>query len=114
MRLLSEQIAGERITVSFGFSDLMDCNSITNSLSVNSIARDNQRAQLDTSTVACGPIENVQSPDWEGAASSVYNYSITLSNVHHGIHDIVLNNATSSDWKRHTNVCARSLLHPFK
>ena len=103
-RLYSPQSTGEDITITVAFSDNMDCSSITNSLSVLSTARYGQVARLDADSVACGPIPNIQEPQLPITAPSVYNYSIVLSNVHHGVHEIILNNASTSDGQRYTNV----------
>lgn len=104
MRLFSTITTGERIAISFEFSQEMDCNSITNALSVYSTARYNETAQFDKATVTCGPIPETPVASWPGAASSVFSYSIELSNVFHGVHEIIINNATTADGKRHTNV----------
>ena len=105
MRLLSTESVGENVRLGLEFSDEMNCSSITKSLSVYSTARDGQAAHLDADSVSCGLIANIENPVWPGTASSVYNYSIVLSNVHHGTHEIVVNNPTTADLKRQTNVC---------
>ena len=103
-RILSTITTGERIKVAFQFSEEMDCDSITNSLSINSTALGNQTAQLDKSTVTCSTIPEMDTATWVGAMTSVYNYSIELTNVFHGIHELVVNNVSNKNGNRSTNV----------
>lgn len=107
-RILSTTRTGERLHVSFQFSQEMDCESITNSLSVTSTALDNQTAEFDRSTVSCGSIPETQVAFFPGAFTSVYNYSIELINVFHGVHEIVVNNVSNKNGDRKTNVSTNS------
>ncbi|KAL1968942.1 hypothetical protein VTN77DRAFT_776 [Rasamsonia byssochlamydoides] len=102
-RILSTVTSGERVPISFQFSEEMDCDSITNALSVSSTALYNQTAQFDKSTVSCGVIPETQTATWSGAFSSVYNYSIELTNVFHGVHEVIVNNVTNKAGNRTTN-----------
>jgi alpha-1,3-glucan synthase len=103
-RILSAITTGERIPINFEFSEEMDCGSITNGLSVTSSARDNQKAQFDKSTVSCNVIPRQETTFWEGALSGVFNYSVELENVFHGVHEVILKNVTNKSQNRITNV----------
>lgn len=103
-RILSTIDTGERVNIGFQFSSEMNCDSITNSISIKSTAYRNQTAQLDKSTISCGPVAETQMALWPGALTSVYNYSAQLTNVFHGIHEIVVNNASNKDGDSATNV----------
>lgn len=111
-RILSTVTSGERIPISFQFSEEMDCDSITNALSVSSTALYNQTAQLDKSTVSCGAIPETQVANWSGAFPSVYNYSIELTNVFHGIHEVIVKNVTNKAGNRATNVSSLNASPP--
>ena len=103
-RILSTITTGERVHVAFQFSDEMDCDSITNSISINSSALGNQTAQLDKSTVTCSTIPEMDTATWVGAMTSVYNYSVVLENVFHGVHELVVNNVSNKNGDRSTGV----------
>ncbi|KAJ9408695.1 putative alpha-1,3-glucan synthase [Paecilomyces variotii] len=102
-RILSTINAGESIYIGFQFSSEMDCNSITNAISIKSTAYGNYTAQLDKSTVSCNTIAETQMVSWPGALASVYNYSVQLTNVFHGVHEIIVSNASNRNGNRMTN-----------
>ena len=82
----------------------MDCDSITNSLSVTSTTLPNRAAQFDKSAISCGAIHEAKVVGWTGALSSLYRYSIDLINVFHGVHEITIRNVTNKEKDRWTNV----------
>jgi len=103
-RIVSTVNAGESIYIGFQFSSEMDCNSITNAISIKSTAYGNYTSQLDKSTVSCNTIAETQMVSWPGALASVYNYSVQLTNVFHGVHEIIVSNASNRNGNRMTNV----------
>jgi alpha-1,3-glucan synthase len=104
-RILSTSSTGDRVAVGFEFTEDMDCDSITNSLSVTSTAfPNNQTAQFDKNTVSCGAIDESKVVGWTGALSGFYRYSIELTNVFHGVHEIIMRNVTNKEKYRWTNV----------
>lgn len=103
-RLLSTVTTGDTIPISFQFSEDMDCDSITNGISVSSTALNGQQAQFNTGSVSCNSIPEDHSASWQGAYIGAYNYSIELTNVFHGIHEVIVKNVTSKGKDRVTNV----------
>uniref|UniRef100_A0A093V713 alpha-1,3-glucan synthase n=1 Tax=Talaromyces marneffei PM1 TaxID=1077442 RepID=A0A093V713_TALMA len=102
-RLLSIDTTGERVPISFSFSEEMDCDSITAGLSVTSTALNGEAARFDNSSISCNLLPKRQQTIYQGTFEGVFNYSIELENVFHGIHEIVLNNVTNRDQNRTTN-----------
>lgn len=109
-RLLSNVTTGERVPVSFTFSEEMDCDSITTGLSVTSTAVNREAARFDNGSISCLSLQESQPATYQGTFQGVFNYSIELENVFHGIHEIVLNNVTNRDQNRTTNVSIIPLL----
>lgn len=103
-RILSSVNAGESIYIGFQFSAEMDCNSITDAISIKSTTYGGNNALIDKSTVFCSTVDETQTASWPGALTSVYNYSVQVTNVFHGVHEIIVNNASSKNGKRATNV----------
>lgn len=103
-RLLSTVTTGETVPISLQFSEAMDCDSITNGLSVSSTALNGQQAQFDMGSVSCNSIPEVQSVSWQGAYTGVYNYSIDMTNVFHGVHEVLVKNVTNQAKNRTTGV----------
>jgi alpha-1,3-glucan synthase len=108
-RILSTSTTGERIPVSFQFSEEMNCDSITNGLSVNSTALNGKIARFDKNSISCQLISRSQGAAYSGTLVGVFNYSIELENVFHGVHEITLNNTTNSARNQTTNVRISSL-----
>lgn len=95
----------------------MNCNSITSSLSIRSTTASGARAVFDNSTILCHLATNDASSIWEGSLAGIYDYSIELTNLHHGIHEIIVNNVTNHAGTASTNVSvltttARTITHP--
>jgi alpha-1,3-glucan synthase len=103
-RILSTVTRGERVPINFIFSEEMDCESITVGLSVTSTAMDGETARFDNGSISCHSLPERQPATYQGTFAGVFNYSIELENVFHGIHEIVLNNVTNKDQNRTTNV----------
>lgn len=110
-RILSTVTTGERVPISFIFSEEMDCESITSRLSVTSTAMNGEVARFDNGSISCRALPENQPATYEGTFSGIFNYSIELENVFHGIHEITLTNATSRDQNRSTNVSICHIHH---
>ncbi|KUL82805.1 hypothetical protein ZTR_09604 [Talaromyces verruculosus] len=101
--LLSNVTTGERMSISFTFSEEMDCDSITAGLSVASTAMNGEAARFDKRSISCHSWSESQPATYQGTFQGVFNYSIELEDVFHGIHEIVLNNVTNRDQDRTNN-----------
>lgn len=94
-RLVSTLDNGASVRVAFGFSGTMDCESITNSIRISSTVTGGVGASLDNSSVTCSTV-NVTT-QWVGQPGTTFTYEADIINMHHGIHRITVNNASSSE-----------------
>lgn len=77
------------------FSDEMDCDSVKNSLTFQSVTEHNQTASLDGS-VTCQTIEDPKREvNFTGPSASMWYLRGTLNNVYDGVHRITVDNATN-------------------
>ena len=83
------------VRVTFGFSEPMDCDSISQSLQINSTVTGSSAASIDTDNCTCS---STSSPGhWVGEPGTKFLYEVDVIDVQHGIHQITINNASSSD-----------------
>lgn len=96
-RILSNVSSSEAQSLDFElrFSAEMDCDSVTNSLILNSTTESGVTATLNTTSRTCQTVDPTDIPDFSGGIPTVWIYKATLSNVYHGIHQITVANATS-------------------
>ncbi|KAI1342006.1 alpha-1,3-glucan synthase [Xylariaceae sp. FL0016] len=107
-----ESAAGSEIDVKLEFhvSAAMDCDSFTSSLELVSSTEGNVVPHIDNSTIKCGNMSDIESPAYIGAVASAWTWSANLVNVADGIHQIVVNNASTADMGSSTNSVDRFLL----
>lgn len=103
-RLVPQGTSGETVRIGFEFSQQMDCGEITNSLTITSKALNDERPQLDTTSVSCKSIEETDVVTWPGALTSVFSYEVDLANVFPGIHRVTISNVTTADGNHSTGV----------
>lgn len=96
-RMLSKVSPGEKETVGIQikFSQAMDCDSVTRSISLASNTEDNSTAKLDMNSIACASAENVTDSEYSGGLSTAWTYSANLINVANGVHSLTVQNATN-------------------
>jgi len=82
----------------------MDCDEITNTLSVISTVTNNQTAQLDKKSVQCKNTTDTDPSPWSGGVNTTWTFNANLINVSDGIHQLTLYNTSTADGKSHTNV----------
>ena len=104
-RLLSAETTGDTIPIQFGYSAEMDCDIITNAITLNSTTEKGIIASLDTASVSCTNVTaRTTSNNYTREIPTVWTWSANLTNVYHGIHQItVANVSTSSTSKVYTN-----------
>lgn len=96
-RIVSSTSANDpdSVDIEFRFSDLMDCDSVQQGLSINSTTEHGQTARISGS-VTCQTIDDPQPEvNYTGPSASMWYLSATLENVYDGIHRITVNNATN-------------------
>ena len=103
MRVLSTDNSGEKMHVKIGFSDEMDCDSISDNLSINSTVGIGGKAVLDTSSVRCSSLTD-KPQIWVGEPTTMFVYEADLTNVRHGVHQVTIKNVTSTKGASTTSV----------
>jgi alpha-1,3-glucan synthase len=86
------------VTIRFEFSDLMDCDSVTQSMSLNiSSSGHGSTPTISTNSVQCLTMNpnDVPPADIPGVAVSTWYWTATLNNVPDGILTITINNPKS-------------------
>ena len=96
----------ETVPIQIRFSQPMDCNSIRDSIVVNSTTQDGSHASLDHTSVSCRAEVQDKSP-YVGGVSSEFTFAANLVNVGNGIHAYTLSNATTQDGQGFTNNTSR-------
>ncbi|KAL3474030.1 hypothetical protein BJX99DRAFT_232288 [Aspergillus californicus] len=108
-RLISDDDSGESVPIRLGYSRNMTCDDITDAIVLDSKTEAGVNATLDTSSVNCTDVSaRTTSNDFVGEIPTVWTWSATLNNVHHGIHQITVKNVSSSEG--HTNSTDKFLL----
>lgn len=87
----------QNVSVEIQFSMPMDCDSVANSLVLNSTTQDEVTAHLITDTISCGSVEPNASSSYVGAPATLWRFSAELGNVSHGIHTITVKNASTEN-----------------
>ncbi|CAN8104147.1 unnamed protein product [Discula destructiva] len=98
-RLLADVELGQQqvVPIELHFSTSMKCDSVTNSLVINSTTQDGITAQLATDTISCTSVEQSTITTLVGEPATVFKWSADLENVSHGIHTITVNNASTAN-----------------
>ncbi|KAL4740285.1 hypothetical protein BDV11DRAFT_214565 [Aspergillus similis] len=96
-RLFSDTDSGESVPIQLGYSKTMDCDSITDAIVLISKTEKGVNATLDPSSVNCTKVSaRTTSNNFVGEIPTVWTWSATLNNVHHGIHQVTVMNVSSS------------------
>ncbi|KAI9766186.1 MAG: Cell wall alpha-1,3-glucan synthase ags1 [Geoglossum simile] len=98
-RIKSRVASGELDTIPFElqFSSEMDCEKLTNSVTVESTSEYQSAAKLDVESATCQNITNPDPMAVPGAPPSTFSFKANLVEVPHGIHVITVKNATLSN-----------------
>jgi alpha-1,3-glucan synthase len=97
-RLLSAEDTGETIPIQLGYSAAMDCDIITNAITLNATTQKGTVATLDTSSVSCTNVTaRTTSNNFIGEVPTVWTWSANLTNVYHGIHQLTVANVSTSE-----------------
>jgi alpha-1,3-glucan synthase len=85
----------ETVQIELQFSTEMSCESVSNSISFDSVTESDAKVSLDLDSVSCGVMDTPSTPPFVGAISSVWSWSGSLNGISNGVHAITVNNATS-------------------
>lgn len=99
----------EKITIELHFSQEMDCDKISNTLTINSTTEDKRIATLVKGSVQCQTVDNVDPPQFVGGVGTHWTWKADLDNVSNGIHSVTVNNVTAKDGKTFTGSVDRFL-----
>ncbi|KAF2458155.1 hypothetical protein BDY21DRAFT_214196 [Lineolata rhizophorae] len=98
-RVLSTVAPGkqEEVDVEFHFSAEMDCESVTNSLIINSTTEDLRIARLVEDSVECSVVDTEIDNTYVGGIPTTWKWKGRLENVSNGVHALTIDNATTFD-----------------
>ncbi|PYH83359.1 alpha-1,3-glucan synthase [Aspergillus uvarum CBS 121591] len=102
-RLVPNSTTGDTVRIGFEFSQEMDCDEITRSLTITSKALNDESPKLDNSSVSCKSFAEKEVVSWPGALTSVFSYEAELSNVYPGVHQVTVSNVTTKNGNSSTN-----------
>lgn len=84
------------VEVSFSFSQEMDCDDVTKSMSFSSIIEGGAGSiKVDNSTINCVALTDDEKPPYVGAIGSKWRWTGTLDNVADGVHSVTITNAST-------------------
>lgn len=86
----------DTVDVEFHFSDIMDCDSLTNNLQITSTSPNKAVAEIRPGTISCANVNGDSGSGLVGARNSVWKWSAKLS-APNGIHMLTVQNVTSED-----------------
>lgn len=86
----------EELDISISFSQVMDCTSVTNKVYLESNSYDGSKPTIKTSSINCTTLSNVVNATYSGGLPSVWTWSATLQKVAHGVHSVVVANASTT------------------
>lgn len=99
-RIVAEVELGQQqnVSIEIHFSTTMDCDSVTNSLTINSTTQDAITAQVVPGSISCQTVEpDKSSESYVGQPATLWKYSADLENVSHGIHTMTVTNASTGN-----------------
>lgn len=104
-RLLSNVSATgtEPVNITIIFSAEMNCDSVTNSLTLNSTNSLAVLPYVDPATVSCKALDKYEVPTYPGGVPGEWSWSATVRGVPHGIHQLNINRPRSSTSAGSTN-----------
>ncbi|QIW99286.1 hypothetical protein AMS68_004804 [Peltaster fructicola] len=96
-RVLSNTSATEPslVEIELRFSSEMDCDSVTNGLTIDSATEHNVQATIKKDSISCLTIDPIYEAYYYGPSPSIWRYRAVLENAYDGIHRINVKNATN-------------------
>ncbi|CEL08688.1 Putative Alpha-1,3-glucan synthase Ags1 [Aspergillus calidoustus] len=98
--------APETVPIKLQFSEEMDCDSVTKSISFDSSTEANQTPQIDEKSVSCATIDETidyLARNYTGHIPGKWQWAANLNRVYNGIHRVTVTNATNKDGDDYTN-----------
>ncbi|PKX89275.1 alpha-1,3-glucan synthase Ags1 [Aspergillus novofumigatus IBT 16806] len=94
--------ASENVHIELEFSEEMDCDGVTKSISLTSSTESLQIPSIDTGSVHCEAITNTTTK-WTAYIPSKWKWTADLTNVYNGIHQITVKEPKTSSGNASTN-----------
>lgn len=94
----TRMLSAPSIPIEFHFSTPMDCQQISNNLQINSTTSNGSTPQLDSTSVRCENVSNLDatmSPQ-SGTINTTWSFAAMLINVYDGIHQLSINNVSTA------------------
>ncbi|PGH11011.1 hypothetical protein AJ79_05162 [Helicocarpus griseus UAMH5409] len=91
----------ETVAVELYYSEEMDCNSVTQSISFNSTTDNGKKPSIDSGSVKCATIPPGPTK-YIGEIPNAWRWSANLVGVYNGVHRLTITNATSADGRSNT------------
>jgi alpha-1,3-glucan synthase len=85
------------LDISFEFDAIMDCESVTKSITINVTSQGFVTPFVDTASVECALAESSSSYVVSAASHSVWRWSARLLNVSDGIYQLTMSNPVAAD-----------------
>ncbi|KAF2163334.1 glycosyltransferase family 5 protein [Zasmidium cellare ATCC 36951] len=104
-RILSNSTGTQPSTVDieFRFSTEMDCQSLKDSITVNSTTESGRQGEISQDSIECLTIDPQFEAYYYGPSPSIWRARATLSNMYDGVHMIHVNNVSASSGNASTN-----------
>ncbi|KAK9563021.1 Cell wall alpha-1,3-glucan synthase ags1 [Aspergillus fumigatus] len=94
--------ASENVPIELHFSEEMDCDGVTKSISLTSSTESLKIPSIDAGSVHCERITNFNT-SWTAQIPSMWKWQATLTNVYNGIHQITVKEPKTSSGNASTN-----------
>ncbi|KAJ5153544.1 uncharacterized protein N7482_010022 [Penicillium canariense] len=97
---------GQSVEIELQFSERLDCDIVTNSLTIASTTHGQTIPKVNRESVSCQMVQP-EPLEHAGQIPSTWSWRATLDNVTHGIHSLKLENASTATNSRFTNSADR-------
>lgn len=87
-------VSNSTIPIEFQTSAVMNCQAFKDAISFKSITDDGSTPAIDDTSIQCSLISEAVA-DWSGAIPSAWSWKANLIGVRHGVHQIIVANATT-------------------
>lgn len=92
----------DTVDIEFHFSDVMDCDSLTDNLQIASTSPNKAIAEIQPGTISCAMVSEDVSTGLVGARNSAWRWTAKLS-APNGVHVLTVQNVTSEDGTTRTD-----------
>jgi alpha-1,3-glucan synthase len=94
----------ESVGIQIQFSQNMDCDMVTESITIVSNTNDHSVPTIDGKSVSCLSINAHEDSRLSGGVATAWTYSANLVNVANGVHTVIIKNATDASRNSSTGV----------